>query len=76
MTRELWRRLDVGKVVAVVCVVFFIMITAFGTVASTGNDCYSSTMGNPDQVVTIGSAPYACTNNVHGYRCQKMKPCH
>jgi len=38
--------------------------------------CYRSTMGNPDQVVQIDGAPFACTNGLRGYRCVKMEECH
>ncbi len=66
MKRELLGFLFVGAVLGLV----------IGLLREPIRDCYKSTMGNPDQVVMIDGAPFACTNNFTGYRCQKMVPCH
>lgn len=69
-TLELARAIFVGAAVGLgLCIVF-----AF--TSEPPRDCYKSTMGNPEEVVMIDGDPFACSNNLKGYRCQKMVPCH
>ena len=64
-----------AQLIAVLTAVYACVLAAFWIIDRLVPSCYHSTMGNPDQVVELHGTVFACTNELHGYRCVKMEAC-